>query len=59
LSGGESIRGDLIQQVDSATRLNRYTNSQRTLRETADGLYGAFQAKLARLKAYTGEMEGA
>ena len=51
LSGGESIRGDLIQQVDSATRLNRYTNSQRTLRETADGLYGAFQAKLARMKA--------
>lgn len=59
LSGGESIRGDLIQQVDSATRLNRYTNSQRTLRETADGLYGAFQAKLVRMKAYTGEMEGA
>ncbi|MFB3788532.1 MAG: ADP-ribosylglycohydrolase family protein [bacterium] len=59
LSGSGSIRGEWIQQVDSATRLNRYTNSQRTLRETADGLYGAFQAKLARMKAYSGEMETA
>jgi ADP-ribosylglycohydrolase len=59
LSGAASIPPEIIQQVDRATALNRHTNSQRTLRETSDGLYGAFQARLARLKTYIQEMEPA
>ena len=56
LSGGGSIRQDLIEQVDRATKLNIYTNSQRTLRETSDGLYEAFKARLRKMKTYVEEM---
>ncbi len=59
LSGPADVPVDLINQVDKATALNKYTNSQRTLRQTSDGLYAAFQARLKRLKAYAGEMENA
>jgi ADP-ribosylglycohydrolase len=59
LSGAASIPPDIIKQVDRATALNPHTNSQRTLRETSDGLYHAFQARLARLKSYIQEMESA
>jgi ADP-ribosylglycohydrolase len=59
LSGAASIPPEIVQQVDRATALNRHTNSQRTLLETSDGLYGAFQARLARLKTYIQEMEPA
>jgi hypothetical protein len=59
LSGPAGIPVELIEQVDKATSLNRYTNSQRTLRETSDGLYKAFQARLQRMKAFAEEMERA
>jgi ADP-ribosylglycohydrolase len=59
LSGADSIPPDIIKQVDHATSLNPHTNSQRTLRETSDGLYNAFQARLARLKTYVDGMESA
>ncbi len=59
LSGSEAIPKEWIDQVDRATALNRYTNSQRTLRQHADGLYGAFQARLSRMKAYAARMESA
>jgi ADP-ribosylglycohydrolase len=56
LSGAGSIPDKLIKQVDYATSVNPHTNSQRTLRETSDGLYNAFKARLARMKAYTEQM---
>jgi ADP-ribosylglycohydrolase len=59
LSGADSIPRDIIKQVDHATSLNLHTNSRRTLRESSDGLYQAFQARLARLKTYIQEMEPA
>ncbi len=59
LSGGGSIPDGLIKQVDRATSLNIYTNSQRTLRETSDGLYEAYKARLRRMKAYVEKMENA
>ncbi len=59
LTGGGSIRQNLIKQVDYATSLNRYTNSQRTLRQTSEGLYQAFKARLRKMKSYVEEMEGA
>jgi ADP-ribosylglycohydrolase len=59
LSGGASIPADVVKQVDYATSLNPHTNSQRTLRESSDGLYHAFQARLARMKTYAQEMEAA
>ena len=33
--------------------------SERTLRETSDGLYAAFKARLGKMKAYADEMGAA
>jgi ADP-ribosylglycohydrolase len=57
LSGGSLIPAEWIEQVDRATGSNRFTNSQRTLRQHAEGLHDAFQARLARMKAYVARME--
>ncbi len=57
LSGGSAIPGEWIKQVDYATTLNRFTNSQRTLRQTSDGLHQAFRTRLARMKSYAAGME--
>jgi hypothetical protein len=59
LSGGSAIPEEWIRQVDCATTLNRYTNSQRTLRQTSDGLYQDYRARLARMKSFAAEMEAA
>lgn len=59
LSGPSGIPVELIDRVDKATSLNKYTNSQRTLRQTSDGLCEAFQARLKRMKVWAVEMEGA
>ncbi|MGQ9524234.1 MAG: ADP-ribosylglycohydrolase family protein [Armatimonadota bacterium] len=59
LSGASSIPEHWISQLDRATKLNPYTNSQRTLRETADGLYQAFRSRLANMKRYVELMEKA
>jgi ADP-ribosylglycohydrolase len=59
LSGSGAIPPEWIRQVDYATTLNRFTNSQRTMQEHSDGLYGAFRARLARAKSYVEMMEGA
>lgn len=56
LTGTAGLPEAWIAQVDHATKLNPYTNSQRTLREHADGLYEAFQARIARMQAYVGVM---
>jgi ADP-ribosylglycohydrolase len=57
LTGSSSLPEELVRQVDRATSLNRYTNSQRTLREHGDGLYQAFKARLRRMKAYAADMD--
>ena len=59
LSGGAAIPEEWVKQLDYATTLNRFTNSQRTLRQHSDGLYEAFRARLARMKSFAAEMESA
>lgn len=59
LLGAGSIPKDLIKQVDYATSINPHTNSQRTLRETSDGLYNAFKSRLEKMRAYVEEMRTA
>jgi hypothetical protein len=56
LSGAGSIPPEIVKQADYATSLNPHTNSKRTLRETSDGLYNAFQARLAKMKTYIDQM---
>jgi len=56
LTGSQGLPEDWVSQVDRAARANPHTNTQRTLAEHADGLYGAFQARRERLSAYVAEM---
>ncbi len=57
LGGTASLPEEWIRQVDYATSVHRFTNSKRTLRECADGLYGAFQNRLNKMRAYAAEMD--
>jgi hypothetical protein len=59
LSGPVNIPPALIRQVDAATAINPYTNSKRTMRETADALFAAYKARLKRLRAFIDEMDAA
>jgi ADP-ribosylglycohydrolase len=59
LTGAGSVPEEWIRQVDYATTKMPITCSRRTVRQSADGLYDAFRARLARLRAYTEKMEKA
>ena len=56
LGGAATLPAEWIEQTDRATELNSYTSSKRTLRETSDALFGAFQTRLRRLVDYATEM---
>lgn len=56
LSGGDAVPPEWVAQVNAATRQDPYTNSHRTIEETADGLLAAFQAKWQRLSEYVRTM---
>jgi len=51
LSGTAPLPPEWIEQVDNATKTLRCTNNRRTMREHADGLYGAFKNRLRKMKA--------
>jgi ADP-ribosylglycohydrolase len=57
LGGAGSVPEEWIKQVDYATGVHRFTNNKRTLRECADGLYGAFMNKLQRNREYAAMMD--
>jgi ADP-ribosylglycohydrolase len=59
LSGAASLPEGLIQQVDQATSVNKYTCVKRTVRETSDGLYNAYKARLKKLREFVQEMDPA
>ena len=52
LFGPSSLPPEWIEQVNEATRQDPYTNTRRTIEEAADGLFGAFRAKMGRLADY-------
>ncbi|MCL1859576.1 MAG: ADP-ribosylglycohydrolase family protein [Oscillospiraceae bacterium] len=56
LTGTLSIPAKWIEQVDSATKVNPFTNTQRTMRENSDGLYNAFKNRLDKIKEYYDKM---
>lgn len=57
LTGVASLPEEWITQLDYATTLNVSTNSQRTLKEHSDGLYGAYKARLKKMAGYLTEMD--
>jgi ADP-ribosylglycohydrolase len=58
LSGVAAIPGEWVEQVNEATRQDPYTNSRRTIEETADGLLSAFLARRERLEAWARRIAG-
>ncbi len=59
LTGAGSVPEEWVKQVDYATTKMPVTCSRRTVRESADGVYNAFHARLARLRTYAERMENA
>jgi L-asparaginase/Glu-tRNA(Gln) amidotransferase subunit D len=59
LTGAGSVPEEWIKQVDYATTKMPVTCSRRTIRQSADGLYDAFRARLARMRSYAEKMEKA
>ncbi|MFW6006785.1 MAG: ADP-ribosylglycohydrolase family protein [Halanaerobiales bacterium] len=56
-AGSKNIPEKWVKQVDEATLANKYTVSQRLLKDTANGLYKAYQAELNKLKLVINKME--
>jgi hypothetical protein len=56
LSGIQSVPVEWVEQVNEATLNDPYTNSHRTIQETADGLFSAFVARRERLADYVRAM---
>jgi hypothetical protein len=52
LAGIEALPEQWVSQVNSATRRDPYTNSHRTIEETGEGLWVAYQARRQRLRDY-------
>ena len=52
LSGIQAIPSEWVAQVNDSTRKDPYTNNQRTIEETGDGLFEAFLARKERLEGY-------
>ena len=52
LTGTSSIPAKWIEQVDAATKKNPFTNTQRTMKENADGLYNALKKRMDKMKQY-------
>lgn len=59
LTGGSSLPEKWVKQLDHATSMNVYTNSQRGLQETSDALYSAFLVSLKKASAHAQMMENA
>ena len=56
LSGIDAIPPEWVDQVNQSTLEDPYTNSHRTIQETADGLFGAFLARRRRWTEYLQSM---
>ncbi len=58
LSGVATIPPEWIEQLDAATAANPYTNTVCTVREHAEGIYSALQARARKLRALVQILEG-
>ncbi len=56
LRGQGQVPAEWIEQVDRATAADPYTNNKRTIAQTADGLFEAFKARIARSGQYARAM---
>ena len=56
LTGTASVPQKWIDQLERATQLNPHTNTKRTMRDSAQGLYDAYKNRLRKQKAYVDQM---
>ena len=56
LTGTSSLPSKWIEQVDASTKINPFTNTKRTMKENADGLYNAFKNRMSKMKEYYDKM---
>jgi ADP-ribosylglycohydrolase len=52
LTGTSSLPAKWIEQVDSATKKNPFTNTKRTMKENSDVLLNAFKNRLNKMKEF-------
>jgi len=57
LTGTHSVPQRWVDQLEEATKENKFTNNKRTMQECADGLYDAYMTRLERMKKHA-EMMG-
>ena len=57
LTGTDSLPIEWIRQVDHATSVNPNTNTQRTMKENADGLYNAYKKRLRKMSTFVDYMD--
>ena len=57
LTGDATVPAEWIERVEYATSVNPHTCTKRTMKESADGLYDAFQKRLAKEKAFVEAMD--
>jgi len=57
LSGIKAVPPEWVAQVNEATLQDPYTNSRRTIEETADGLFEAFLARRQKMREYLEMMD--
>ena len=56
LTGTASVPQKWIDQLERATQLNPHTNTKRSMRDSAQGLYDAYKNRLRKQKAYVDQM---
>lgn len=52
LQGIDKVPAEWVDKVEQVTKANPYTNSHMTMKDTADGIYAAFENRIARMKKY-------
>lgn len=58
LSGSATLDPEWVKAVNAATSMNAYTNSQRTLEETARGVHSAVLSRMEKAREWLSLLEG-
>jgi ADP-ribosylglycohydrolase len=56
LSGSAGFPEEWVRTTDAATAVMKYTNNRRTIKESVDGLYGAYRARLRKMRSFADQM---
>jgi hypothetical protein len=57
LSGASTVPPDWIETVDNATKQDTFTIQKLRIKEAAEGMYGAYQKRLNKMRQYLAKMQ--